>query len=87
MDTTIYIEPEALTQWNTDMSAINTAALDELENFLTNVKSLEESWAGDSATGFLEDNDEFLTTVKSHHEEMKDVSQLLITVVETMSKV
>lgn len=84
IDTTVYVDSDALTKWSTDLTSINNLALDDLEKFKTNVESLKDSWAGSSASSFLNSNEEFIKSALSYHENMKDINSFLITVIETM---
>lgn len=86
IDTSVYVDTSALTKWNTDLSSINDLAKTDLESFKKNVESLKDSWAGSSATSFLNSNEEFLQKAFSYHESMTDINSFLITVVETMEK-
>ena len=86
MGVSVYIEPDALKQWGVEMSKINNAAIEDLTVFLKNVRSLENSWDGDAATGFLEKNESFFNDANNFHEKMCEIEVLLNLVVEVMEK-
>lgn len=66
------------------MSKINTDASDTLDTFLSQVEQLDSSWAGNSATAFLNSSSDFISASKSCHNQMADVEMFLYQVIETM---
>lgn len=85
-DTAVYVETEALTGWSSNMSSINDAAVDILEEFVSSVEQLKEDWQGNSANGFETAMNNCLTAAKNKHNDMGQVEAFLIKVIDTMQK-
>lgn len=84
VDTAVYVDTAALASWSSQMSSINTAAIDNLNTFMSTVSELEGSFAGNSATAFLNSMNNFLKSAIASHESMSDVETFLKTVIITM---
>ena len=82
--TSVYVETDALYGWSTEMNSINESAISVIESFVTTLKELDNYWLGESATGFRTATDALMTTAKSYHNNMKNVSVFLNDVVATM---
>lgn len=83
-DSSVYVDTLALTNWSSQMASINEAAVSDLETFIKQVKELDNSWAGNSATGFLNNTSKFINDAINSHNTMGDVENFLITVINTM---
>lgn len=86
LDTTVYVDTAALESWNSQMGNINAQAVDTLESFRSSVESLNDSWIGDSATGFLNATESLMDKAIGYHNEMANVENFLIKVINTVSK-
>lgn len=86
IDSSVYVDTSALESWGAKMSSINGAAMQHLTQFLSQVHQLEGSWAGSSATAFLNSSETFISNSKQCHENMSDVHQFLEEVIAVMEK-
>ena len=85
-DASVYVDTSALEGWSSQMANINSQAVDILNSFLSSVESIGDSWVGDSATGFLNANENLMNNAVKYHNEMANVEKFLITVVNTVDK-
>lgn len=85
-DASVYVDTSALEGWSSQMANINSQAVDILNSFRTSVESIGDSWVGDSATGFLNANENLMNNAVKYHNEMANVEKFLITVVNTVDK-
>lgn len=85
-DASVYVDTSALEVWSSQMASINSQAVDVLNLFRSTVESLNDSWAGNSATGFLNSTGTLMNDAINSHNEMANVEKFLITVVETVDK-
>ena len=82
--TSVYVETDVLYGWSAEMNSINESAISVLESFVTTLEELDNYWLGESATGFKNATNSLMTTAKSYHNNMKNVSAFLNDVVITM---
>lgn len=85
-DASVYVDTSALEGWSSQMANINSQAVDILNSFRSSVESIGDSWVGDSATGFLNANENLMNNAVKYHNEMANVEKFLITVVNTVDK-
>lgn len=87
-DSSIYVDTVALEGWGSRMESINSAASEFLNQFLEQVKQLDEdeSWAGNSATAYQNKTDALIKTAMECHNNMTDVHCFLDEVVAVMEK-
>ena len=85
-DASVYVDTSALEGWSSQMANINSQAVDILNSFRSSVESIGDSWIGDSATGFLNANENLMNNAVKYHNEMANVEKFLITVVNTVDK-
>lgn len=85
-DASVYVDTSALEGWSSQMANINSQAVDILNTFRSSVESIGDSWVGDSATGFLNANENLMNNAVKYHNEMANVEKFLITVVNTVDK-
>lgn len=85
-DASVYVDTSALEEWSSQMANINSQAVDILNSFRSSVESIGDSWVGDSATGFLNANENLMNNAVKYHNEMANVEKFLITVVNTVDK-
>lgn len=85
-DASVYVDTSALEGWSSQMANINSQAVDILNSFRSSVESIGDSWVGDSATGFLNTNENLMNNAVKYHNEMANVEKFLITVVNTVDK-
>ncbi len=83
-DTQVYVDTAALASWGERLATINEAAKEDVNNFMDLVNSLEDSWRGNSASGYLNKVTSFKNSAVSCHEKMMDVKAFLNEVIETM---
>lgn len=86
MDVSVYVETTALVGWSSKMEEINSSAVEVLNKFKSTVGDLNDSWAGNSASGFLNASDTLINKAIAYHDEMANVEQFLIKVVNTMEE-
>ena len=84
VDVSVYVETTALVGWSSKMEEINSSAVEVLNKFKTTVGDLNDSWAGNSASGFLTASEALINKTIAYHDEMANVEQFLIKVVNTM---
>lgn len=85
-DASVYVDTSALEGWSSQMANINSQAVDILNSFRSSVESIGDLWVGDSATGFLNANENLMNNAVKYHNEMANVEKFLITVVNTVDK-
>ncbi len=85
-DASVYVDTSSLEGWSSQMANINSQAVDILNSFRSSVESIGDSWVGDSATGFLNANENLMNNAVKYHNEMANVEKFLITVVNTVDK-
>lgn len=83
-NTDVYVETSALESWGAKMSSINSNAVTNLNDFISTVGDLEESWVGASASSFLRETDSFVASALNMHEKMQDVEKFLDEVIIVM---
>ena len=86
LDVSVYVETTALVGWSGKMEEINSSAVEVLNKFKSTVNDLNDSWAGNSATGFLNASEALIAKTISYHNEMASVENFLIKVVNTMEE-
>jgi uncharacterized protein YukE len=75
-----YVDLNALTDWSSQMSSINSSAMNELDSLMAAVEDLNNYWQGNIATGFTNDSKNLIKKAKDCHIKMNDVPSFLIEV-------
>lgn len=81
-----YVNVGAMQAWETKMMAINNSAITTLNNFLSTINQISDSWDNTSSTAFLNQSDAILKAAISLHDKMCESSRLLEEIVITMEK-
>ena len=81
----VYVDLDALTGWSSQFNQINEESISILNSLISTIGSLNDSWVGNIATGFINDSTEFVESIQRSHNDMKDVAVFLIDVVNTMN--
>ena len=84
--TLVYVDLNALTSWNSQMTAINNDAITELNSLISAISDLKSYWEGNISAGFYNDSSELIQKAKICHNKMNDVPNFLIEVANAMSK-
>lgn len=82
----VYVKLDALTGWSSQINQINEESIAILNSLISTVGSLNDSWVGNIANGFIEDSSAFIESIQKSHNDMKDVAVFLIDVVNTMNE-
>ena len=83
--TSVYVDINALRDWNSRFNRINEESIESLSNLLSTINSLNDVWVGNIANGFMEDSTQFVQSIQKSHNDMKGVASFLIDVSNTMS--
>ncbi len=86
MDTSVYVDTEALQSWSSQLQSINSKSIDILDSFKTAVNDMNQVWEGNSAEGFYATVEELLGMSIEKHKEMQHVDRFLLNVVDVMNK-
>lgn len=80
----VYVELDALANWNSQMNNINESAISILNSLVSTTKDLDEYWTSNIASGFLKDADELIQSATKCHNQMKDVAVFLTELAKVM---
>jgi uncharacterized protein YukE len=80
-----YVDASVMGEWKTSMDSINVNCLEAIEGIENCLNNLNDSFRGDFASEYSESYSNFLKTVKSSHENLKNVESFLDTVVDVMN--
>lgn len=80
----VYVETEAMASWKTEMEKINKDCIENIENIVTSMNSLNSSFQGDYADKFEQAFGQYSNKVKNSHVSMRDIENFLDTIVEVM---
>lgn len=83
--TSVYVDINALNDWNSRFNRINEDSIESLRNLLSIINSLNDVWVGNIASGFMEDSTQFVQSIQKSHNDMKSVASFLIDVSNNMS--
>ena len=74
----VFVDLGALQDWSSQLKSINEESISQLKLMISTVESLEDSWKGNFATGFIDDCSKMLNDLQKTHNEMNNLSSLLI---------
>ena len=74
----VFVELGSLQEWSSQLKNINEESISQLKLMITTVESLKDSWKGNFATGFIDDCSKMLSDLQKIHNEMNNLSSLLI---------
>lgn len=83
MNSSAYVDSEALLSWKGSMESINSQCIESLDGFQSSADSLSGSWEGKSAEAFDREVNSCVNVARGMHEAMKDIDSFLETVVIT----
>lgn len=79
----VFVELAALQEWSSQLKSINEDSISQLKLMITTVESLRDSWEGNFSDGFIEDCSNVLNNLQKIHNEMNNLSSLLIETANT----
>ena len=74
----VFVDLASLQDWSSQLKNINEESISQLKLMVTTVESLKDSWEGNFSTGFIDDCSKMLSDLQKIHNEMNDLSNLLI---------
>lgn len=80
----VWVVTDSLLEWKSQMAKLNSDAIEVINSIATELESLQNSWKGDSATGFETTMDNTLKTIINCHTQMGNVENAISTIVTTM---
>lgn len=75
----VLVDLASVQQWRTQLDSINDESIEQLARMLDTVNSLEDSWQGNFATGFIEDCGSMVKNAQNVHNNMKSALDPLLT--------
>ena len=76
----VFVDLASLQNWSSQLNNINEESISQLAMMLSTVNSLEDSWEGNFAKGFIDDCSKLIKDSQNIHNKMKDVAYELIEV-------
>lgn len=83
-DSSVFVDINAMNTWQANIKEICTEATANLNELITLVESLNDSWQGNSATAFVGNYSDFVNEVITNCEKASNFGNLLQAVVQTM---
>jgi uncharacterized protein YukE len=83
VNSSAYVNSEALMSWKANMESINSQCIDSLDDFKSSASKLSSGWEGKSAEAFDREITSCVDVAKNMHEAMRDIDGFLETVVIT----
>lgn len=81
----VKVNLQNMNDWSSKLDTLNNEAANLLATIETDLNELDGYWDGNSADKAIEANKELINKAKDYHTKMKDVSNFLIKVAETMN--
>lgn len=81
----VKVNLQSMNDWSSKLDTLNSEATDLLNTMESTLNELDGYWDGTSADATIEANKELINKAKDYHTKMKDVSNFLIKVAETMN--
>lgn len=85
-DGTVFVDINAMNTWKSNINDITSKSNSILSAMTSDVTSLNDSWEGGSATGFIESYTAFLKELTESHAKLANFGNLLEAVVQTMER-
>lgn len=80
-----YIKTEAMASWKTEMDKINKDCVDNIDNIIKSMNTLNTSFQGEYADKYEQVFGQYSNKVKSSHESMRNLETFLDKIVEVMN--
>ena len=75
----VFVDLDSLYNWRTQLDVINDESIEQLSKMLSTISSLEDSWEGNFASGFIEECSNMVKDAQKIHNDMKSVVDPLLT--------
>jgi len=75
----VFVDLASLQEWRSQLDMINDESIEQLAKILSTISSLEDSWEGNFASGFIEDCSSMVRDAQNVHNNMKGALDPLLT--------
>lgn len=81
----VKVNLQTMNDWSSKLNTLNNEATNLLSTIETSLNELDGYWDGNSADTAITESKKLINKAKDYHTNMKDVSNFLVKVAETMN--